>query len=131
MKKAIKSIALILLLSPLAVSAQNQKMAGMTPEQKADRVTDVMKTRLKLNDKQTTKVRAINQKYAPQIIEANKSNPDKAAKFIAIRKIATQRDNELKPILTEAQYTQYIQMENQRLDKVENGRTVQRVKATK
>lgn len=104
----------------LRVSAQDHPM--MTPEDKAAKITDWMKTNLKLTDDQVSKVQPINLKYAQKWADTKNSTADQKAKMDAMKAYDTAKDSELKGVLTPEQYTTWQtkkdEMKKQMMDKM-------------
>ena len=103
----------------LRVSAQDHPM--MTPEDKATKTTEWMKTNLKLTDDQVSKVQPINLKYAQKWADMKNSTADQKAKMDAMKANDAAKDSELKAILTPEQFTAYQskkdEMKKQMMDK--------------
>ena len=72
----------------------------MNPEEMVKRQTEEMVKDLALDAKQAEKVTAINKKFAD--------------KMMALR---TQKDEELKTVLTAEQYTKYVDLEKKRMER--------------
>lgn len=101
-------LLLIALLSCALVQAQApEELKNTTPEQRAKVQTDLMKTKLQLNEEQTAKVGAINLKYAKQMEPVVKSGGGKLAKYRQAKKINEQKEAELKQVLTTEQFETY------------------------
>jgi len=122
MKKiAMLSFLLVPLLTlVLRVSAQDHPT--MTPEDKAAKVTDWMKTNLKLTDDQVSKVQPINLKYAQKWADMKNGTEDKKAKMDAMKADEAAKDAELKAVLTPEQFstwqTKKDEMKKQMMEKM-------------
>jgi periplasmic protein CpxP/Spy len=102
-----------------AVNAQKQNAdkPRPTPLQVAYNQTEWMKTELKLDDKQKTDVSNINLKYAKlrdQIFQANKGNKEVIQP--KMKELNSQKNAELKKVLTADQFTQLVKIEKQRAE---------------
>jgi hypothetical protein len=93
-------------------------MKDKTPEQKAQGLTMLMKVKLLLDTAETTKVGAINLKYAQKTDPIIKGDQGKFAKFKALKELQKSKDAELKGVLTADQFKQYQDMEEQIKEKM-------------
>jgi len=97
-----------LILVSLSLSAQekdhHEKMKNSTPQERATKLTDWMKTNLKLNDNQVAQVQAINLKYAQQNEGMKDETKSKEDKMKTMKETEQARDAELKGVLTADQY---------------------------
>jgi len=101
--------AVMLWLSP----AKAQERQNMAPEQRAAKITEWMKANLKLNDEQVSKVSEINQRYAMKTGDLKKdmkdmSKTEKKEKMSSLKALDKEKDSELKAVLSEAQFTDYL-----------------------
>jgi hypothetical protein len=98
---------------------QRQGWGNATPEERAKRQTEMMKTQLTLTPAQEPKVAAINLKYARKMEDVRKIQ-DTAVQHKTAKGIQSQKDNELKGVFTAAQFKQYLklmeEMKNRRRD---------------
>jgi hypothetical protein len=116
-----KLILLIILVAAInvvavhKVSAQTtaEKLKGMTPVQRADFQTAMMKTKLKLDTQQIVKVKAINLKYAYKFQPILTSDDSRISKAMQSKSIQEQKDLELKGVFTPAQFTGYKNFESE------------------
>lgn len=99
-------VVLVATMMAFAISAQQQgKGKGhKTPEERAKKQTECMKTDLQLTDVQAAQVEKINTKYA---IESDKLKQEMKEKRKAQ---STQKNAELKSVLTPEQYTKLEQI---------------------
>src|SRR6476619_5896216 len=101
------TLATLLFIS-FSLSAQeksaHEKMKNSTPEERATKLTDWMKTSLKLNDNQVTQVQSINLKYAQQNEQMKDATKTKEEKMKTMKETESARDAELKGVLTADQY---------------------------
>lgn len=111
MKQRIK-VSLImmvtLVLLSLASFAQSETgMAAKTPEARAQKWTDWMKSELTLSDDQESKVHAVNLKYAEKTQALRDSDESRRTKFSKLKEGDEAKDKELKAILSDEQYAKY------------------------
>jgi hypothetical protein len=117
------AFSLIILLTGTSAFSQpqgrEQGRSNATPEERAKHQTEMMKTQLSLTSAQEQKVSAINLKYANKMEDLRKT-PENDAQHKAAMSIQTQKDNELKGVLTDTQYKDYLkkkeEMKNRRHD---------------
>lgn len=103
-------ISSLLLVSQLyAQSPESRK----TPEERAKSLTDKMKEELVLTDAQYQPIYDLNLKYAKQNDEIAGSSEGKRAKIKQIRSAQSNKEEELKAILTEEQYQKYGAMKDE------------------
>jgi len=103
-------VALIAMFSMTAMAQQGQKgggRGGATPEERANRQTEMMKDKLSLTAAQEPKVSAINLKYAKKM-EDVRAIADTAARRKTALKLNDQKNGELKVVLTADQYKSYL-----------------------
>lgn len=96
----------------MQASAQKDSTAH-SPEARAKTVTDKMKTELTLSDDQYTKAYDINLKYAQKNKEALKGEGTRMSKLKAVKAENTEKNKELKAVLTEEQFTKYKSMQKE------------------
>ena len=83
------------------------------PEKRAEFQTNLMKTRLKLNAGQVTKVQAINLKYAEKFQPIIKSTDSRPVKLKAAMALQKDKDKELQAVFSKEQYEEYIAFEQE------------------
>ncbi len=115
MKLISMAMMIVFVSLPGILSAQ---MKTSTPEETAKLETDKMKKNLNLTDEQTQKVGDINLKYARQMFEIRKQNSqtsdaDRQANREKLKTLREKKTEEMKPILTPDQFTQYQKMEEE------------------
>jgi hypothetical protein len=104
-----KMIVMLLAFAPLFVMAQNA--SKKTPEERIQKHTDKMATDLDLSEAQKAKVAAINKKYGDEAMENHAARKaEKDARRAEAQKRADARDQELKAVLTEAQYAKHLEI---------------------
>lgn len=89
-----------------------------TPEERAKMMTDRMKEKLVLTDAQYTPVYNIHLKYAKKNEELKQSTEDKKAKGQKFQALQTEKDKELKTVLTDEQYKKYQALKQEKKDEM-------------
>jgi hypothetical protein len=84
-----------------------QKKTSSTPEERAGKLTEWMKTNLQLNDDQVTQVQNINLKYANKTQGLQTQSMSRKEKMQTLKENDKAKDAELKNVLTTDQYTSY------------------------
>ena len=113
MKGCITSfLCTMMLIGCLGIRAQ-QKTAA-TPEERANKVTEWMKTNLQLNDGQVSQVKEINLKYANKT-QGLKDNTTltRRQKLQVLSDNGKAKDKELKNVFTDDQYKTYQAKKNE------------------
>ncbi|QEM06848.1 hypothetical protein DIU31_026315 [Mucilaginibacter rubeus] len=93
-------------------------LKNKTPEQRAQFQTEMMTTKLELNPDQTSKVQAINLKYAQKMDPIIKSDAGRFSKFKQAKALLKEKDTELKGVFTADQFKQYQDFEAEMRDKM-------------
>ncbi|MEI6899854.1 MAG: hypothetical protein WCL00_08250 [Bacteroidota bacterium] len=96
-----------ILFSNNSLYAQGDGRGSMPPEDRAKRQTEMMKEALNLTAAQEPKISALNLKYAKKMEEVRAASKDTAVIRKNANALNTQKDVELKKILTPEQFTQY------------------------
>lgn len=116
MKRGFTGLMLVVLFLTTTIFAAAQPQGGgqgkATPEERAKRITEVMKTELNLTAAQETKVSSINLKYAKKNEEA-RNFADTAQRRKSLTALDTQKDFELKGVLTADQYKSYLKFKEE------------------
>ncbi|MGC3948538.1 MAG: hypothetical protein QM762_29230 [Chryseolinea sp.] len=117
-----KSILLILL-ATVALSIQgsaqaSQQLKNSTPEERAQKITDWMKTNLQLTDDQATTVHGINLKYANENEALKESASARRDKYKKYKDTQAAKDQELKGALTPEQFSTYLSKKKELQDKM-------------
>lgn len=95
----------------------NAQRGNMDPEEMAKRNTDAMKERLELNDDQLKKVEAINLETSKKMSEVFASaSGSREAMREEMMAIDEEKDEALKPILTEDQWKEYEKMKEEQAE---------------
>lgn len=132
MKKVIFMIALVLF--SVSLQAQNnaekgktkdktQKAKNLTPEEKADKITNRLKTELTLTEEQTPKVKQATLNRINQVTAAKtKAGEDKKVFGQERKKIFQSWETEMKGILTEDQYKTYLVKKEEKKKKIQENK---------
>ena len=97
-----------------------EALKNTTPEQRAQFQTGLMKSRLKLDSVQTTKIAAINLKYAKKNDELMKGDERKFKMMRDMMAAQKDKDADLKKVFTDDQYKQYQAMEAEMKEKMKD-----------
>lgn len=110
------AVTLMFILSCLFVTTQlsAQEKQRMSPEERAKSMTEKMKTDLVLTDAQYQPVYDINLKYAQKNQEIMKGSSSREEKMKAIKASNDEKDQELKGVLTDEQYTKYLKNKDEK-----------------
>src|SRR4030095_562498 len=107
MKKILVSIFLLAILFFADNAILAQKNTSSTPEERATKLTEWMKTNLQLNSDQATQVQNINLKYASKTQELQTQSMSRKTKMQTLKENDKAKDGELKNVLTTDQYNGY------------------------
>lgn len=107
MKKALVNIFLLTALLFVVNIICAQKKTSSTPEERAGKLTEWMKTNLQLNDDQVTQVQNINLKYANKTQGLQTQSMPRKEKLQALKNNDKAKDAELKNVFTADQYNTY------------------------
>jgi hypothetical protein len=91
---------------------QNPQFQQMSPEERAKQETQWMKTDLALTAQQLSKVDSINLKYAK--MRSQLQGQDREARMAKMQELQSQKEGELKSVLTEDQMKKYKELLPQR-----------------
>lgn len=116
MKKFL-SFAIALLFAAATAFAQGSGGMNATPEERAQRQTERITERLKLDKPQTDKVYALSLDRAKQAQELFASGQRDRTKM---QELQTKFDEKLKPILTADQWTEYEKYRQEQQDRMRN-----------
>jgi len=113
-------LATILVFFTCQANAQTagEKMKNSTPEQRAQKMTDWMKTNLQLTDDQASSVHAINIKYANQNEALKGDTGGRREKYKKFKQSQDAKDQELKRAMTAEQFTAYLNKKKQLQEKM-------------
>ena len=106
----------------LAGAQTVKSISDKTPEQRAEALTAVMKSKLQLNLEQVPRVQAINLVYALKNEPVIKSDARKRAKFKQLKALQKDKDNELEKVLTAEQFKQYQALKEELKEKIKERR---------
>lgn len=93
---------------PASAQATREQLKNSTPEQRAQKMTDWMKTNLQLSDEQATSVHAINLKYANENESLRGDTSARREKYKKLKDTQESKDEELKGALTAEQFSTYL-----------------------
>lgn len=111
----LKGILLLMGIAIVAISFAQPPRGQFNPEERVKRQTEQMVEDLKLDDAQTVKVKALNEKYSEKMSEAFQGAAgDRSAMRETMTKIREEKDAELKGILTAEQFKTYQELEKKR-----------------
>jgi hypothetical protein len=119
MKKAKTTITGIfcLMLAATGSFAQSE-IKQMPAAQRAELLTLRMDTSLKLDSVQKEKVSRINLKYAQKMDPVIQGTGSKMSRFKAFRSISSEKEAELKSVLTKDQFAQFQQQQQEMNDEL-------------
>jgi hypothetical protein len=100
---------MFILLIPYNVLAQSGEFKNSTPEQRAELITNWMKSKLALDPAVVTEVYNINLKYARIDQDVMSSTGGRFRKFKELKANGKSKDKELKAVFTGEQYNKYLQ----------------------
>jgi lipopolysaccharide export LptBFGC system permease protein LptF len=107
--KLILALAFLFAISSNVATAQaTDKKAEMKEQMKA------AKEKLALTAEQEPKFMEISKKYALKMKELKDGNQDKREKFKSVKEIQSQKNEEIKTVLSEDQFKTYLQMQEER-----------------
>lgn len=109
---------LFTVLSMVVALAQGQRGGNTSPEERATRMTDRLKTSLKLTDEQAAKVHAVYLQMSKDMAAARESGEDMRT---SMQTIMAKQDAELQKILTPEQYKTYQDGRKQQMQTRFNG----------
>jgi hypothetical protein len=98
--------------------ATGEKMKNLTPEERAQKMTDWMKTNLQLTDDQTPSIHAINLKYATQNEALKGDTGARRDKYKRFKETQEAKDQELKGAMTPEQFSTYLSKKKELQDKM-------------
>lgn len=100
-------LLLLMLMLVTGASSQAQTSKESTPEERAEQWNVWMKEQLDLKPEQENPIHEINLKYARQNEELKVSDGSRKTKFQQLKSNDEKKDQELKVVLTEAQFKLY------------------------
>jgi len=110
-------IVMLLALVPLFAFAQKGQ-SKKSVDERVEAQTERMAKDLQLSEEQKAQVTAINKKYADQAKELKaEKQAEQQVRREEAKQIADAREEELKAVLTEAQYAQHLEMKADKQEK--------------
>ncbi len=94
--------------------AQQQKQPKQTPEERAKRMTDSMKTNLSLTDDQYNKVYDLNVNYITKMQALRQQQGSREDKMQQFKELRKSEDNDLGAVLTKDQMEKYKAMQKEK-----------------
>jgi len=94
------------------------KLKAMSPAQRAEYQTGMMKTKLHLDTQQIIKVKVVNLKYAQKFEPLIKSDDSRFSKYKQFKKLQAAKDAELKVIFNAGQFKLYQDYESEMREKM-------------
>jgi periplasmic protein CpxP/Spy len=117
----IKTLLIVLFVFGVSMIAGAQDLDDLknsTPEDRAEFLTDWMKTELKLDNGQTAAVQKINLNYSQKNQEVFNSDGSRLRKLRKLKELAKEKDKELKNVLTQDQYAKYQAKKDELKEKI-------------
>jgi hypothetical protein len=111
-------IAALLALTATFASAQLDELKDTTPKERATAQTLFMKRKLGLTAEQLPKVEALNLKYAEKLEPVIKGESGPLMKMRAMKEANSEKEAEMKGVLTPDQFTQYEASQEEMKEKV-------------
>lgn len=112
-------LGLMLLLNPLF----SQKVLMEKPAaERAKMQTQRMAANLKLDSAQIERVEKINIKYAQELDPIKLGNANTMSKLKAVRALQSEKEAELKQVLSKEQFDQFKQQQQERKDEIRKNR---------
>ncbi len=115
---------LLSLMLTAAYTQQGGQRQRMSPEERAKANTEWMTKELKLKDKVTKKVEAINLKYARRVqaeMEKVRQSGDRSGMREVMQELNEEKNEELKPVLGKKNYELYLKkVEERRQNRSQN-----------
>jgi len=108
-----RALTVAVLLVTASAWAQLDKLKDTTPGERAKAQTMMMHSRLGLTAEQTSKVAAINQKYAEKMEPVIKGSGGPLVKMREVKDIEEQKDAELKQVLSPEQFEKFLAAKEQ------------------
>ena len=107
-RRSLPALMIVALLVASSAWAQLDALKDTTPAERAKVQTELMKTRLGLTDAQTSKVAAINEKYAERMEPIIKGAENPFLKVREVRDIEQAKEGELKGVLSGEQFQKFL-----------------------
>jgi len=113
-------IALTVTSAAAEAQTEMDALKNSTPAERARLQTDMMKSKLSLTPDQTTKVAAINDKYAQRMEPIIKGQEGPLARLRQMREIGAAKEAELKGVLSPDQFQKYLAEKAEMREKFED-----------
>lgn len=107
-RRSLPALMIVALLVASSAWGQLDALKDTTPAERAKVQTELMKTRLGLTDAQTSKVAAINEKYAERMEPVIKGAENPFLKVREVRDIEQAKEGELKGVLSGEQFQKFL-----------------------
>ena len=107
-RRSLPALMIVALLVASSAWGQLDALKDTTPAERAKVQTELMKTRLGLTDAQTSKVAAINEKYAERMEPVIKGAENPFLKVREVRDIEQAKEAELKGVLSPEQFQKFL-----------------------
>jgi Spy/CpxP family protein refolding chaperone len=131
MKQLIRFFLLAMTISVASTSmAQDSSKAKpkRSPEELTKMQTQQYKRKLSLTAEQEPKVSAILLDYSTKLVAARDSKGGKMKKMQELKHLSDAKDNSMKTVLTEQQYTDYLKLMEEQKEKLKERRGGQKVR---
>ena len=116
--KTISRSILVVLMAMLVTLGYSQQQQRMSAEDRAKSTTEWMTKELKLDDKTSKKVEEINLKFVKKtqekMMEARDAGIDRSQMREMMGKVNDEKNKELKPVLGDEKYEQYLKLLEER-----------------
>ncbi|MFP9113001.1 hypothetical protein ACLI1A_03615 [Flavobacterium sp. RHBU_3] len=110
--KTMRLLAVVFFITACAANAQEKTSEG------AQKITDMMKEQLKLNNDQYKKVYAVNEDFLKQAKAMKESGAGRKEKVQKFKDIDAKRDEKLKGILSKEQYASFLEHKKENRQKL-------------
>jgi hypothetical protein len=118
--KNLKSLAIVALFAGSSLISFGQEKEVKTPEQRAEKKTEILTKKLDLNADQQTKVAEMNLKTAKEVDAIkNNQNLSKEEKKSAVKQLRETKQTELRGVLSSDQQQKFDKMKEKREQKRE------------
>ena len=123
MKKGALITVLIVFIAGLGCTVYGQGkleelMNETTPEERAQMQTDLMRQSLTLTEEQQPRVQEINLKYSRKVQDVYSTPGGKLQKLKKLKNISTEKDKEMKNVLSAEQYSTYEKNKEEMKEKI-------------
>lgn len=113
----------VIIMSLSACNVNGQQRRQWSPEDMAERQTEMMNENLDLSEDQLISVKTINLKYAKEFQNSRDEIRGDREKMRTLRDQLKEKKNaELKEVLNSEQFDKYVKLEEERAKEMRNGR---------